>query len=224
MHQERLSTGEFTIFEAGAAAGRFRVDHRRRQREKRMEEKKGRAVGMWLKIAICAVALLIVIAIEVLALTGPENEPVRAVSGEAESGGEDAYGKLRFVSGQGARSVFSISQRWSAPLDALEVSSIDDGGALFTAEPGARISLPAAGEVRELFTHAEYGPSVRIYHGEGLESVYYGFDEIRVEEGQPLLALDTLGTLGESGSLLIHVRQSDRLEDALRYIDAVRTR
>ena len=87
-----------------------------------------------------------------------------------------------------------------------------------TALPGDMVSCPASGEGRVIGTDEAMGEYVQIAHGNGLESVYYNLQSILVELGQPVSALDTLGSVGESGTLFVSVLQSGEEQPPEDYI------
>lgn len=201
---------EFEVARAGERTERVRAIRHRMRNDRETQERRVEARSMVLKIAICTVALFIVIALEVFLLSSPDEKAVSAASEQdGSAGAEDALGKLKFVSLNEAKSVFSINQRWSSPVIATESALLNQDQLLkLSAAAGDRISLPAAGEVKELFTDETLGSGIRISHGNGLESVYYGVSDIRVEKGQPLIASDTLGLMPESGEIYVAVYQS----------------
>ena len=86
------------------------------------------------------------------------------------------------------------------------------------AAAGASVSASAGGEVRAIGEDPALGPYVRIHHGEDLESIYYHLSDIRVEEGQPLLLGDTLGTVPEDGKLYLRVLKTGAPQQIDRYM------
>ena len=59
-----------------------------------------------------------------------------------------------------------------------------------------------------------------VSHGNELESVYYHLDGICVEEGQPLRADDTLGSVGADGYLYVAVLEEGTLQRVFQYYTA----
>lgn len=206
----RLS--EFEVARSGERTERVRAIRRRMRQEQDAYERRVNARSMGLKIAICTVALLLVIAAEVFLLSRPEDGHAVTVSAAQDEGApaDDTLGKLKFVGlNSGAQSVFSIRQRWMSPVVCTEARlSKEDTLLTLAAGAGERVSLPAAGEVREIFSDETLGSAIRINHGNALVSVYYGVSDVRVEEGQPLLAADTLGVMPETGEIHIAITQS----------------
>lgn len=210
MQQSNLNLNEFQVARVGERTERIRAIRRQRQRVRLDAESRVRANSMMMKIAICTLALLIVIGTEIYLLTDVDGRALEAsqtVGEETEQ--EESLGRLKFIALHETESVFSPSQRWSSPVAAAEASLMEDQKLLkLTAAAGSTVSLPAAGEVKELFSDEVYGTGLRISHGNGLESLYYGIFDIQVEEGQPLLAYDTLGEMPEGGTIYVALQQS----------------
>ena len=223
MQQDRIKTTEFVVQKTGERMERVQAVRRRLRQRRELLESAAAARSMWLKIAICALALMIVIAVEVFLLSGRNGKIVAALGTSEDSGSDtdgEVLGRLQFVSADAAQSVFSVNQRWTSPVAATEASLLPGGSVLsLKANAGDRVSVPAGGEVREIFEDPAYGTAVRISHGNGLESVYYGIADIRVEVGQPLLALDTLGVMPDTSTIYVTISQSGSSMDPTDYID-----
>jgi murein DD-endopeptidase MepM/ murein hydrolase activator NlpD len=73
-------------------------------------------------------------------------------------------------------------------------SGIDIG-----AERGTSVHAPAAGTVAFAGTHAEYGLTVMIDHGEDLRTIYGHLSKLSVTSGQQIARGDELGLTGNSG-------------------------
>ena len=150
----------------------------------------------------------------VVEASAEETAPVQ----EEESG--DVLGRLRFVETGGVKSVFATAQRWSLPVRDSTVALIEDDTLLqMECKTGDTVSVAAAGEVLAVAHDETLGEYVRIYHGSDLESVYYNIDDIRVEVGQPLLAKDTLGTVGDGGKVFVKIMQSGAPQSPGAYLD-----
>lgn len=142
-------------------------------------------------------------------------------AGTVESGQEeDVLGRLRFVETEKVTSVFAGQQKWSLPVAATAAELFsDDTLLLLYAAADMMVTTAASGEVRSVGTDGTYGNYVRIHHGSDLESVYYHLRDVNVEKGQPLNAMDTIGTLTDDGQLYIAIYQSGAPQDPSRYID-----
>ena len=176
---------------------------------------------MLVKIGVCAGVLLLVLALELFVLPSDRTAvETDADAPAATDGGADGTpGRLQFVDGGGLIGVFAGSARWSLPVQA-DTAAVSEEGELLEigAAAGASVSASAGGEVRAIGEDPALGPYVRIHHGEDLESIYYHLSDIRVEEGQPLLLGDTLGTVPEDGKLYLRVLKTGAPQQIDRYM------
>ena len=150
----------------------------------------------------------------------PARDGLPRFSPAATDGGADGTpGRLQFVDGGGLIGVFAGSARWSLPVQA-DTAAVSEEGELLEigAAAGVSVSASAGGEVRAIGEDPALGPYVRIHHGEDLESIYYHLSDIRVEEGQPLLLGDTLGTVPEDGKLYLRVLKTGAPQQIDRYM------
>ena len=192
------------------------------------KNKRQREDGMLVQTVICIAALLLFIGLELFVFKKAEAaEPVNASPREqtqgTESGSgedEETLGRLQFVNGR-VYSVFPKSPRWALPLKSDSVESLEEERLLkLTAEPGESIRVSAAGQVRKVGEDPNYGSFVLVSHGNELESVYYHLDGICVDEGQPLRADDTLGSVGADGYLYVAVLEEGTLQRVFQYYTA----
>lgn len=187
-----------------------------------------RAGSMLAKIGFC----LAVLALAVLAQRYAQNAGTTtrtALTASTDAGerkdreteeAEDVLGRLQFVDAGGVRSVFAASQRWNMPVpDGRTHLAENDTLLEITSAAGETVSVAAAGEVRAISNDAALGDYIRIHHGGDLESVYYNLKDIRVEVGQPLLARDTLGLVGDTGVLYVSIAQSGVPQQPEAYLD-----
>lgn len=198
----------------------FRAWTRRRERER------VRVGSMLAKIGVCMALLGAVVLVQMFILKQDAAEPIRAVEASGgentagETGDDDVLGRLRFVNSGEVKSVFAVSQRWRLPVKSgVQTLSNDDTLLCISAKAGDTVSVAAAGEVRAISHDETLGDYVRVNHGSDLESVYYNLSDIRVEAGQPLMAQDTLGTVGEGGNLYIAVLLSGAPQNPSSYLD-----
>ena len=219
MRAEQLETTPFITSEHGkrrrtplAVLPRARI-----ARPKRRARSGG---SMAVKIGVCFGVFLLVMAIQLLFDPfGRASVETGGTAPNPDEGTDETLGRLRFVSGGNVSSVFSGAQRWSAPVsDAASFTTRADSIMEIQALAGDVVSCPASGEVREIGTDGALGEYLRIAHGNGLESIYYNLQSVLVELGQPVLALDTLGTVGESGTLYVSVLQSGQEQPPEDYI------
>ncbi|MDD3919895.1 MAG: M23 family metallopeptidase, partial [Eubacteriales bacterium] len=218
--RQNITLHAFTVQEPYAKRPTRRTGRSRRARRRRTPQDI-HAGSVLAKIGLCAMAGLLVLALNVFG--DPENglsDSARAVL-EAEMQTDETLGKLQFVELPGAISVFSPSKEKLSPPVEQETALVETGDSMTVWNSGANteVMAAAAGEVRGVGSDASFGEYVRIAHADGLETVYYGFESIQVEVGQPVRAQDTLGTLTESGVLCLSVLESGRPVSAAAYFD-----
>lgn len=218
MRAEQMETTPFVTSEHGK---RRRPPYAIARRAEAARADRSVRVGgsMGIKIGACIGAFVLVLAAQLLFHPfGSASVEAGTGSGQ-DTGSDEALGRLRFVSGNRASSVFSGLQRWNAPVsDATHATTRADRVMELAAAAGDVVSCPASGQVREIGTDDALGAFLRISHGNGLESIYYNLETVLVELGQPVLALDTLGTVGESGMLYVSVLQSGEEQPPEHYI------
>ncbi len=187
--------------------------------------------SMGAKIGLCLLVFAAAILIErTFVKANIASEPGSVVSAETENEGggasgsgqqeDDVLGRLRFVEEENVTSVFAGQQKWSLPVPATAAELLsDDTFLLLHAAAEATVTTTASGEVRAVGVDETYGNYVRIYHGSDLESVYFHLENVNVEKGQPLNAMDAIGTLTDDGQLYIAIYQSGEKQDPSHYID-----
>lgn len=95
----------------------------------------------------------------------------------------------------------SVSARFGRVLDPEFQTETLRNGVDFAAEAGARVGTVADGIARFAGWFRGYGRIVIVDHGDGFHTVSGHLDEIHVEVGDPVKAGQSLGTVGETGSL-----------------------
>ncbi len=179
---------------------------------------------MMIKVGICCVAALLVLGLQAIDMpfTNTMVDEVREVL-NTQTEMDEMLGKLQFVELPGLLEVFSgDSAKMSLAVNAPSVSLIDQEClAKWEGAPGAEVVASAPGEVRAVGTDPVLGPYVRLMHQGDLETVYYGLNEVLVEVGQPIRRLDTLGILGDEGTLCLGVLLEGRPQEPGNYFDLV---
>lgn len=178
-----------------------------------------RAASMTVKIGLCALAAVLALIIRIAERrnAGENSAVAAAASAEQEGNQEDQLGTLHFVDA-GDLSLLGVS-KWAAPVASEGVELYRDGQMIsFTAASG-EVTNCCLGEVRAVETDPELGLSVRIAHGNELETIYYGFDKVLVEKGQVVRAGDTLGTVCVGGTICLSVLKSGAPQDPAAYLD-----
>ena len=175
------------------------------------------------KIGICAAACALILGMKAL------NTPTTAqvVSGvrtaiNKETDIDEMLGKLQFVELPNALEVFSNDSKMVVPVNAPKAYVEPEAQyAIWEGAPNAQVIASAAGEVRAIGEDSILGKYVRLSHAGDLETIYYGLATIQVEEGQPIRKQDTLGTLGEDGTLRLSVLLAGEPQPPDTYWDLV---
>jgi septal ring factor EnvC (AmiA/AmiB activator) len=94
-----------------------------------------------------------------------------------------------------------VARRFGRVVDADFHTAIFRKGFEFSAPAGTGVRAVAAGEVRFAGWFRGYGRMVILDHGEGYFTVSAHLDEIRVALGDPVAADQSIGTVGDTGSL-----------------------
>ncbi len=233
---DEMNLNPFTSREPQGQSGRRSAQYAAYTRRTSAQRRAGkpRAGSMWAKIAICIALLAVALLAESLMLRGgkrntasPKTEEKTVAAsvdgaGETESGDEgETLGRLRFVGASGVKSVFAVSQRWDMPVAAYTAAkTIEDDTTLYIkAEAGEQIRASAAGEVRTVGSDEVYGAYVRVVSGSDVETIYAHIDGVCVEEGQPVLAGDLLGTVCADGQLYVSVSVGGAPVDPSAYLN-----
>jgi hypothetical protein len=225
MALQRMDVKPFTTEEIGASNharhshtrfNRSRVSHKRRRLPQVSR-------SLMVKIGICAAACAVILGMK--ALNTPTTEQV--VSGVRTAINEETdidkmLGKLQFVELPNALEVFSNDSKMVVPVNATKAYVESEAQyAIWEGAPNAQVIASAAGEVRAIGEDSILGKYVRLSHAGDLETIYYGLATIQVEEGQPIRRQDTLGTLGEDGTLRLSVLLAGEPQSPDTYWDLV---
>lgn len=225
MDLEKLDTTPFETSEFRRRRSGIYANLRRRAANGGRRARRQPAVGasMLVKIGVCAATLVLVLVLELFVFPTDRSATETGADAPAATDGTgtgETPGRLQFVDGGGLIGVFAGSAKWSLPVSAHAAQLLEDDQMLeLDADAGAIVSASAGGEVRAIGEDPALGPYVRIYHGEDLESIYYHLSEIRVEEGQPLLLGDTLGTVPEDGKIYLRIYRTGAPQDIESYVD-----
>lgn len=210
IQSEAFSSTEFGAKSTAPLHSRARRNSYARDAKARTE---GYASSMLMKLGICAAACAFVLVLKCLP-SGETDGPsaVQSVSATAsqENAGEQ-LGKLQFVELPGVLSVFAGSDAFGLPVSYQVLRESEDGGLVsFTCMPGEQVCAVGDGVVFAIGTDAAYGDYVIMKHAGDVQSTCYGIAEIQVEQGQPLKKNDTLGVVGENGTVHLSVTVSGR--------------
>lgn len=195
----------------------------RTDRRKQQKQAWKRPSALAVKVGICALAcgmMFVMKALDVPAASQMVSGVRSAVEDEQDL--TEMLGKLQFVELTDVLAVFSGNERMALPVSAPIVTMGEDAEyAQWEGAPHADVFATAAGEVRAIGEDAVLGPYVRLQHADDLETVYYGLATIQVEQGQPIRKKDTLGTLGEHGTLSFRVLLAGMPQAPSEYLDLV---
>jgi murein DD-endopeptidase MepM/ murein hydrolase activator NlpD len=97
------------------------------------------------------------------------------------------------------RGSFVLSSGFGTRLDPFTGQRAYHSGLDLRAPYGTPVHVTAAGEVSSISQEGEYGLTVHVSHGYGLESVYCHLANARVRAGQQVKRGDIVGSVGTSG-------------------------
>lgn len=95
----------------------------------------------------------------------------------------------------------AIAARFGRLVDPEFLTETFRSGVDFAAEAGAAVRSVALGVVRFAGWFRGYGRIVIVDHGDGFHSISGHLDEIFVDVSDPVVEGQSLGTVGETGSL-----------------------
>lgn len=129
-------------------------------------------------------------------------ETIRTLGARAASSGSSAGSGFAARRGRLAPPVSArIAERFGKVIDPEFQTTTFRSGVDFSAEAGAAVRSVADGIVRFAGWFRGYGRIVIIDHGEGFHTISGHLDEIHVTVGTPVQDGESLGTVGETGSL-----------------------
>jgi septal ring factor EnvC (AmiA/AmiB activator) len=129
-------------------------------------------------------------------------ETIRTLGARAASSGSVAGSGFGARRGQLAPPVSAeVSERFGKVVDPEFQTTTLRSGIDFAAPAGATVRSVSAGIVRFAGWFRGYGRIVIVDHGEGFHTISGHLDEIHVQVGTPIDEGESLGTVGETGSL-----------------------
>ena len=185
----------------------------------RSEEKGVRtdASGMVIKIGLCAAVLILAFIIRAIGVGQQKNAVVAASAssdGTSSASGQndERIGALHYVDG-------GTAAKWTAPVLSNDIELLRDGQLLrFTATNDTVVAC-MSGKVLSVSEDPSLGKSVRIQSDADVETLYFGFAEIAVTEGQEIAANDVLGTIERGRSIYLKVLEQGEPQDPTGYVD-----
>ena len=177
------------------------------------------ASGIVIKIGLCAAVLILAFIIRAVGVGSQKNEVVTASTNGGSAGAASAgesndaqIGSLHYVE-TGAMA------KWNAPVVSNDIELLRDGQLLrFTANSDT-VTACMSGKVLSVGEEEPFGKSVRIQSEADVETLYYGFSEVSVREGQTVQADDILGSVERGRSIYFKVLERGEPQDPTGYVD-----
>ena len=177
---------------------------------------KSDASGIVVKIGLCAAVLILAFIVRAIGVGKRNNEVVAASSNNGTSSAseqqEETIGSLQFVQ-TGAMA------KWNAPVTSNDIELLRDGQLLRFTATGETVTACMSGKVLSVGEEESLGSFVRIQSETDVETLYYGFSEIAVKEGQQIVADDVLGTVERGRSIYFKVLDKGEPQDPTGYVD-----
>ena len=173
--------------------------------------------GIAVKIGLCASVLILAFVIRLAGYGSPKNDVAAASTNTEPEAGKDTndlsqVGALHFVDA-------GALTKWAAPVAANDIELLRDGSLLRFTATDANVSACMAGTVLTVGEDVQYGKTVRIQSEDDRETLYYGFSEINVREGDRIAAGDCIGTVSVGRSIYLKVLEKGEPQDPTAYVD-----
>ncbi len=169
--------------------------------------------GIAIKIGLCAGVLALAFIVRAFGVGAPK-ETVTEVSTHADEGGDaeqNRPGKLKYVEVPGTK--------WTAPVLANDIEMMFEGNVLRFTAASKDVKSCMEGKVLSVGTDETFGAYVRVQSAADREAVYYGFDEIKVAEGDTVSAGDVIGTVTPGRSMYLRIFENGAPQDPSAYVD-----
>ena len=109
--------------------------------------------------------------------------------------------------------------KWSAPVVTNDIELLRDGQLLRFTATNSDVKACLNGKVLSVGEEEPFGKCVRIQAEGDLETLYFGFAQISIEEGQQIEAGQVLGTIEVGRSIYMKVLDRGEPQDPTAYID-----
>lgn len=215
MRIENVKVCTSTDEQGGATPKRLQFSVKTQSEQNREKEVYIRTKSMMAKIGLCAAAVVLAL---ILRLTGLEKPVVEASAQEGENESEtgDTLGALHFVD---APKVSTIRrQKWAAPVITNDIELLRDSQMVRFSAEVSKVSNCCKGEVSAIGEDARYGDYVRFKHDDGLETIYFGLEEISVSKGQSVALGETIGTVPIGRSIYLCILQDGAPQNPIDYV------
>lgn len=132
---------------------------------------------------------------------------------------EEALGRLKFVKIPNFADVFGARSNYKLPIQDGEVT-VDSKTGLVKISGEAQCDVLAfdAGTVIDAGNDDAQNGYIKVDHGQGLVSCYFGLAAVKVEKNQPLKKGDALGRTGLSGGIDFEVTLDGQAQDVLELL------
>lgn len=179
-----------------------------------------RTRSMMVKIGLCAAAVVLAFVLRIAGIERPSDDDSvqsAATQEDEDDGDENTLGTLHFVNA--LEEIMLPYDKWSAPVTALDVELIRDSQIIrFTADNDSIFGC-LLGEVITIGEDVRYGRYVRLRHSDNLETIYYGFDEIGVSEGNIVQTGAVLGTIERGRSVYMQILHDGEPQNPTSYVN-----
>lgn len=169
--------------------------------------------GIAVKVGLCAGVLALAFIVRAFGVGAPKPKTAEtATHSESENDrNEEQPGKLKYVDTTGTK--------WTAPVRSNDIELVRDGLLLRFTAGASDVYSCMAGRVLSVGTDETLGTYVRVQSESDCETFYYGFDAVRVVEGDSVKAGDALGTVPVGRSLYLRVLEQGAPQDPTAYVD-----
>ena len=173
--------------------------------------------GIAVKIGLCASVLILAFVVRAAGF-GTAKEKVQAASANADPDTSQSntdrsqIGTLHFVDA-------GVMTKWTAPVLTNDIELLRDGRLLRFTATNTDVTACMAGTVLSVGEDAQYGKTVRIQSEEDRETLYYGFSEIAVKEGDTIAAGARIGEVAVGHSIYLKVLEKGEPQDPTEYVD-----
>jgi len=182
------------------------------------KEEKPKAVrseSMFIKMGLCFAAVLMALLVRTVGGTksAPDAAEV-ATLGAAEN--EESLGALHFVDASPGN---AAPGKWRAPVASGDIELMLDNRLVRFTAGHSDIRNCCPGEVLAVAEDPRLGKYVRLTHEGGLETIFYGFEQVAVRQAQTLQAGDILGNVPLGRSVYMSVLKNGAPQDPAAFVE-----
>ena len=169
--------------------------------------------GIAVKVGLCAGVLALAFIVRAFGVGAPKTQVAEASTHteNTDETTEEKPGKLKYVDATGTK--------WAAPVRSNGIELLLDGQLLRFTAGASDVFACTEGKVFSIGTDETLGKYVRIRTEDDCETVYYGFDTIRVNENDTVRSGDAIGTVAVGRSFYLRVLEKGAPQDPTAYVD-----